>query len=143
MNRAEALGHITSLMLTSEVHCAWRLGEFNTYVVPLINKNQFKLYMNSQGRCLGFATWAWLSQSAAYRFKNYLPLEPADLISDGSELWFIDFVAPFGNVYPIVRDLKKHIAQITGDAKPHAKTRRMKQAGAVKRIGFYGPLVEE
>lgn len=95
----------------------WLMGQTATYqnytvadlhrlLFPPISLEQYRVYY-LDGRPHGFASWAFLTPEARDGYlERTRKLQPGDW-NAGDELWFIDFIAPFGGVRAIVRDLYK------------------------------------
>ena len=78
------------------------------WVLPAIMHKQFRIYHES-GRAIAYVAWAYLSEEveAAY-VRNPLTLQPKDWKS-GNRGWIVDFIVPFGHIWPVVHDLRNNI----------------------------------
>ncbi len=101
------LGDIIFLMLHSGIHRGWPLALLERNVLPAIHHKQFRLYHDDNGRPIGYASWAWLSDELdkLYATGTY-GLKPEDWKS-GPNAWMIDFVAPFGHATAVRRHLRR------------------------------------
>lgn len=82
------------------------------------------------GRIVGVATWAWLDAPAVDRMLADGGVAPQDWQS-GDQLWFIDVIAPFGDMRAISRDLRRLFPGQTGHSV------RWNEDGTVKKIGTF------
>lgn len=106
-SNSAVLGDIIFLMLHSGIHRGWPLALLERNVLPAIHHKQFRLYHDSNGRPIGYASWAWLSDELEklYAAGTY-GLKPDDWKS-GANAWMIDFVAPFGHAMAVRRHLRQ------------------------------------
>ncbi|WP_372389190.1 toxin-activating lysine-acyltransferase [Xanthomonas axonopodis] len=75
---------------------------------PAIRLGQIMTLRNSRGLWVAYATWAYLSpEFAARRWSGDPPYLHVSEWNEGSELWLVDFVAPFGNARELSRLLRK------------------------------------
>ena len=58
---------------------------------------------------IGFVSWAFFSESIAQKYKQGNYHLTYDDWTSGDQLWFIDFIAPYGNIRSIVKDLKTNV----------------------------------
>jgi cytolysin-activating lysine-acyltransferase len=77
---------------------------------------------------VGLVAWAWLGEPAAARYADGHHWLEADDWRSGRELWFIEFVAPFGHARRIVDDLRGGLFR--GDV---ARARRLRGGGLPPR----------
>lgn len=123
---------ILSLMSRSEIHRKWTVEDIGRLIIPAIIHNKIRFYVEN-GKMLGFTTFAFLSEEAE---KGYLDgtrkLQPADFKGEEGNMWFIDFVAPYGHTKQFVRALRKEFNNY------RAKTKRIKPNKAPRVIGVYG-----
>jgi len=127
----EHFAQIMFLMMNSSSHSQWTLQDVNRLIVPPMLSGQYFLFRDSNGSVIGYASWARLTDIAAHGFiSGERKLQPEDWCA-GDQLWFIDFIAPFGGVLEIVRGIK---AVFPDDRT--AFTRRCKN-GKFVRCGLY------
>lgn len=107
--RYNLIGQITSLMLSSDVHRQYLIDDIGAMFLPAIHLNQFRLYKNKDGDPIGLVTWAFLSDDLDKKYqKGGIKLGLEDWKS-GNTIWIIDFIAPYGHVKQIVKDLRCNI----------------------------------
>ena len=71
---------------------------------------QFRM-SHEGGRAVSYVTWANLSEEVEQAYMaNPLNLQPKDWNS-GEITWIIDFIAPFGHIWPVVHDLRNNVFQ--------------------------------
>ncbi len=98
------LGPICFLAMNSSAHRFMFIADFEWRILPPVVFDQAKVYMREE-QPIAFASWAFLSEEAAERYRKIGRLAPKDWKS-GDEAWLIDVIAPFGSVEEIVKDLK-------------------------------------
>ena len=81
-------------------------------------------------RIVGVATWAWLRDTAADAMLAEGGVAP-DAWQSGDQLWFIDVIAPFGDMRAISRDLRSPFPGVTGHSV------RWNEDGSVRKIGRF------
>jgi len=106
--RMQRLGSISWLMLHSELHCQYRMGDLVDRFMPSLSHDQYRYY-EINGQPIGFCNWAWLTDEveAKVQSSNYV-LEPQDWVG-GQNLWFMEFIAPFDHARAMVRDLRRNV----------------------------------
>lgn len=108
-SRLRAIGHAVWLMSRSPLHKHLMLTDIEWLVTPPIMLGQFRMWENS-GNPFGYASWACLGEEAEERIvaKGIRRLMPSDWKS-GSQLWLIDFLAPFGGHEAMLKELREKI----------------------------------
>jgi cytolysin-activating lysine-acyltransferase len=132
--RYELLGEIASLLLASKLHRKYLINDIGAVFLPPIHLNQFRIYKNKEGDPIALLTWAFFSKEIEEKYltKKYL-LRPEDWKS-GDRLWSIDFLAPFGHMKMVSKDLRNNVFP---DA--HGKSVRITEDGEIKGIyDWYG-----
>jgi len=86
---------------------SWRL-------IPAIENNRIRTYYEKDSnKCIGFVTWAWLTNE---EFKTQVYDGPEVFKRDsGDQVHVVDFIAPYGNVMRIFRDIKRHLSDMYPD----------------------------
>ena len=89
----------------SPLHRRYTIETFNACFLPGIQLNQFRYYQKGD-EPVGFVTWAWLTDDMAAKYQqgNFIP--PPTEWNKGPNLWFIEFLAPFGNARAMIYDLR-------------------------------------
>lgn len=107
--QAGILGGVLWLCRFSSLHMNYPVGLLLERVAPSIELNQYRYYEDDDGTPIGFCNWALLSDELlAEALKGEDNLKPADWRS-GSNLFFPEFIAPFGHCMRLVRDLRRNI----------------------------------
>tara|TARA_R110000744_G_scaffold298194_1_gene407861 strand:+ start:744 stop:1145 length:402 start_codon:yes stop_codon:yes gene_type:complete len=94
------------LMMYSDIHRKWSVGDLHRLIIPPISLGQFG-FLRTGGKPVSLLTWAWLTKEAE---KGYIEgtrkIQPKDWDA-GDELWVVDFIAPFGRVREAVAYFKQ------------------------------------
>ncbi len=102
------LGEVTFLFLNSPLHLGYAVHQLTTFVLTPLRLGQFRVYRSATGP-VGFVAWAWLTPEAADDYAlQRRTLKPEDWKA-GDQLWFIEFIAPFGHGPHIIADLRRNI----------------------------------
>ena len=124
MHQLHKLGAIVSLSARSPLHRHYTIDDIERLYGAAMASDQVKLFMASEypehfivprhDWPVAFVTWALMSDESrdAYVRQTRL-LEGEDFVS-GADLWVIDFVAPYGAVREIVRDVRADLSRPTG-----------------------------
>ena len=120
---------IHELMMQSPVHRKWSADGFIRYVFPPLMLKQH--YFTKDRRA--WISWAFLSPEIADGFQKRTRHLSIDDWYSGDELWFIDMIAPYGNV----RELMKDIRDTVFAGHPGGKWTRTFGTGKVQKIGFF------
>jgi len=101
------LGAATSIMLASPLHRHVFLTELDWLVVPAITAGQIRVFHHGNVP-VAFATWAFLNEDVAERFKAGLGrLKPQEW-KCGEDIWLVELCAPYGGVKEILMDLAEN-----------------------------------
>lgn len=102
------LGEATFLFLNSPLHLGYAVHQLTNFILTPLRLGQFRMYRSAKGP-VGFVAWARLTPQAAEDYAlQRRPLKPEDW-NAGDQLWFIEFIAPFGHGPRIVADLRQNI----------------------------------
>lgn len=102
------LGEATFLFLNSPLHLRYAVHQLPTFILTPLRLAQYRMYRGPQGP-VGFVAWAYLTAQAAGDYASQRrELTPQDW-NAGNQLWFIEFVAPFGHGRRIVSDLRTNV----------------------------------
>jgi cytolysin-activating lysine-acyltransferase len=126
---AEAIGHMVGLCAFSGNYLNWSISDIGRLFIPPVLAGQCKLYFES-GRCVAFATWAYLSEEWSQRVQNNYDDPDPDQWTSGDCLWIMDMVAP-GRGVSTTRDLQKNVFRHRTE--PGYALRR-DETGAVRKI---------
>jgi cytolysin-activating lysine-acyltransferase len=125
------MGELTYLLSHSPNHLGYTISDMMRFFMTPIRLNQFRIY-RTKDRPVGFVAWASLRPdiSARYATGEY-ELQIKDWRS-GRDLWFVEFIAPFGHANRIVRELRQDIF-----AKSTGRFLR-RSSGGVKVVEIFG-----
>jgi cytolysin-activating lysine-acyltransferase len=102
------LGEITYLFLNSARHQQYAVHQLAALAIAPIKLDQFRLYRSRKGP-VGYVAWAWLSDAVAADYATGSRLLRPQELRSGPNLWFIEFLAPFGHAPRIACDLRDKI----------------------------------
>jgi cytolysin-activating lysine-acyltransferase len=126
--RFQLIGEVVSLFLASGLHRRCSLNEFADNVIPALDTNQFKIFKQGDFP-VAFVSWAYLSDAVETTYKTCTYQLTPDDFHSGTNLWFIDFIAPFGHAEKVIDTLR------TQDfANNTAKYIRSDEKGTVRKI---------
>ena len=106
--RLQLIGSITHLMMSSQLHSKYEIVDIADRFVPALIHNQFRYY-EINGNPIGFFNWAWLSDEVEEKYSTGEYVLSLDEWNSGQNLWFPEFIAPFGHAKLIVKDLRQNI----------------------------------
>jgi cytolysin-activating lysine-acyltransferase len=95
-------------MLNSSLHQKYPISAIAERFVPSLIHNQFRYY-EINGSPIGFVNWAWLTDEIEEKYKTAKYVLNLDEWRGGKNLWFPEFIAPFGHTRFIVKDLRTNI----------------------------------
>lgn len=102
------IGDIMQIWLAVKTHRNTSLREFERSIFPPIDLNQFRIY-HKKNRPIGFVSWAHFTPELGEAYISgdfdFLP----EYWNGGDQVWFIDFIAPYGDAYDIANDLKTSV----------------------------------
>jgi cytolysin-activating lysine-acyltransferase len=102
-----ALGFVTQLLFDTS-RKSFSIAAIAAQIVPAIRLHQIEFCYDSLGRPVGYATWAFLSEAVA----GEMCTNPRRLLhptewNEGTELWIMDMVAPYGHLPGLAGQLKR------------------------------------
>lgn len=114
------------LFLRSKYHKNYSPDEFYAYLVLPCKKNAIRLYYRNK-KPIGLVTWCWFEPDKAKDFVNfkYLPVESDYEKRDGTELWGIEFITPYGDARKVMSSIKEEYKNVYGE-ETKVKWRRAK-----------------
>jgi cytolysin-activating lysine-acyltransferase len=129
ISRPEAVGYMVGLCVFKNIYSHWSIASVGRLFIPPVLAGQFKLYFRN-GECVGFVTWACLSDELSDAIRSEYIDPPYDAWNSGENIWIIDIVAP-GLAPQIARDLQKNV--FAGKTSPGFALRR-DETGKVRKI---------
>ena len=130
--RLQMIGSITHLMMSSPLHRKYNISDIAERFVPALIHNQFRYY-EINGSPIGFVNWAWLTDELEQKFMTGQYVLNLDEWHGGNNLWFPEFIAPFGHARLIVKDLRTNILP---KGTP-AKSFKIRPDGSLKSISHW------
>lgn len=126
------------LMLASNEHRGWHLGNLGTYLLLPVKHNRIRVYLDDNVP-VGLITWCWMYPEDAEQFLqgNYHPTENDFKYDDieGKELWGLEFIAPYGHARKINRLIRNEIREMYGPQPVNWRRNHSKQTKRTKRFG--------
>ena len=114
------------LLSDSPYHHSYREEDIYRTIIPAIRNNQY-LMTDDGDRLTGFMSWAFMLPEQAEGYVNKTRrLRAADFSRKQGDLWFIDFIAPYGNVRQIIREFQAEFQPRYPDIKFGKMFRRAK-----------------
>lgn len=103
MGEAEALGAAVWLWMHSKMHRETPLYALPDLLLPAIKRQQYAI-ASRNGQPVFYLSWMWLNTDAEHRYLTQSPLllQESDWAS-GERMWLRDFIAPFGDLFPLRR----------------------------------------
>jgi cytolysin-activating lysine-acyltransferase len=101
-------GEIVWLMTQSPQHKHFALADLEWMVMPALLLNQYRLFHN-EGRPIGAALWAFLSEEAEAKLSMSPPRLRPDEWKSGDRCWLVDLITPGATVE------NKHTAVMVAD----------------------------
>ncbi len=128
-DRYMLMGELMELSLHSPVLREIEIQHFPEVFLRPYDLGQLRRWKRGE-QIIGVATWAWLSQAAVEAMLRDGGVAP-DAWQSGDQLWFIDVIAPFGDMRAISRELRSHFPGVTGHSV------RWNEDGTVKKVGRF------
>lgn len=107
---AEALGHAIEVLATSS-RARLSVASAYAYLMPPVRLRQIDFAFSSQGRPVGFVTWAYVTETVAAE----IVADPSRLLAlpewnEGTIPWIVDVVAAGGTAAAMMRRLRRRLA---------------------------------
>lgn len=108
---AETRGHVAYLMAQQPRYREYPMACLTAWIETPIDIDQIKVFFNPKSNFpIGYFTWAWLAPDVEERWLN----DPGATLhysewNEGDRLWIMDFVAPFGHAFDMVRHIQQHM----------------------------------
>lgn len=112
-----ATGFAFELLARSTYHQQFSIGSYFTVeILPALRCGQSRFYVNNDGVPTGMVTWARLSDAVEADVLETGRALDLDEWACGPNLFFNDFIAPYGTKSAIVRDLRNVFPGETGSS---------------------------
>jgi cytolysin-activating lysine-acyltransferase len=107
------LGDILYLVAHSQMHHHFKMFKVKKIFLPPFRYGQYRLfYVDSMPS--GLCTWAWVSDEVLERLQSGNSIiRPQDWRS-GNNLWFADWISPFGRTREMVRSMRDFVTKNFG-----------------------------
>ena len=103
------IGEIVTLLLQSSYRMH-PISDLLYYFFPPLYLNQFRLYKRNN-TLVGFISWAYFSLQKEREYQQgQFTISTSDWRS-GDRLWFVDFIAPFGDAKDMIRDIRQFMTE--------------------------------
>lgn len=107
--RFKLIGEISSLMISSKSHEGYKIRDLRDVILPLVDKNYFKIYYNKDGLALGFVCYAKFSDDIGQKYRQGKYKFSAKDIDSGKNVWIVELIAPFNHSKKIIEDVQKNV----------------------------------
>jgi hemolysin-activating ACP:hemolysin acyltransferase len=104
--KAFLLGFAAKLVMSSPFHRSLPIEYLNQVVKPALTHKQIKFYFNARGEPVGYVVWAFVAPDVEERFAQGHKSMHISEWNEGSALWIVDLLAPYGNIKEILCDLR-------------------------------------
>ncbi len=110
LRRAARLGAACQLAARSGPHGGRTLKTFVDAMRMPARLDQWRLYFNDFGQCMGYVTWAFLAPEVEQRIlqSGNMRLEDFEW-NEGPSAWVMDLLVPEGALLAVLRDLRDHV----------------------------------
>ena len=123
------LGELTEIAMHAPVLAEMELRHMGEVFLRPLALGQLRRWRRG-GRIIGVATWAWLNDRTVAQMLEDGGVAP-DAWQSGDQLWFIDVIAPYGDMRAISRDLRRLFPGVTG------RSVRWNDDGTVRKVGLF------
>lgn len=127
--RYRLLGELVEISAHSPVLAQMEIRHLGEVFLRPMALGQLRRWRRGE-QIIAIATWAWLNEATAADMLRDGGVAP-DAWQSGDQLWFIDVVAPYGDMRAISRDLRALFPGVTGHSV------RWNDDGSVKKIGRF------
>lgn len=140
-NFYQVIGEIVRIMALSDIHQRWTVADIERMVAaPIFAERALLYYDEPEGDLIAFISYAFLDDQAERHYIDRAgPIDPSVFAAkpDEGQLWFMDFIAPWGGVPSLMRHTKSWIEELYPNV-VDAKYRRVK-TGRIGRISAARP----
>ncbi|MDA7965356.1 toxin-activating lysine-acyltransferase [Ruegeria sp.] len=126
-------GEICFLVTQSQLHRNMAFKQIEARLFHPLRIGQGRVFSQGANKPIAYVSWAFVSDEVdAALMKDPNAIRP-DEWNSGHNLWFMEFIAPYGRVREMVAYLDQHLF----NAVSYAKLHRVDANGQQKRIARY------
>ncbi len=103
-----ALGRLNFLATFCPSHRNWPASALSRLFIPAINNDCVRFFKNEDGQVAAALIWARLSDDVSERMLHEKVPPDASEWASGSNLWFLDILAPFDHGTMIARHIARN-----------------------------------
>lgn len=104
------LGFALELLANSDYHRRFPCRDyFQVEILPPLWRGQVRFHLSESGEPTAMVTWAWLSEDSEREVHATGRALRQDEWSGGERLFFNDWIAPYGNVLDVLRDIDRNV----------------------------------
>jgi cytolysin-activating lysine-acyltransferase len=102
-----ALGFVLQLLFDT-TRKTFSIAAILRQVVPALQLKQIEFCFDARGNPVGYATWAYLTDEVAENIcRDDRKLLHLSEWNEGTHIWIIDFVAPYGQAHILARQMRR------------------------------------
>lgn len=99
---------LRQMLLESPYHRRYSEADILRTIYPAIREGKCLYHEDDNGKLTGFMTWAFLHPHQIDGYLNKTrKIKAIDFMRNEGDLWFLDFIAPYGNVRQIIRSFQE------------------------------------
>lgn len=102
------LGKLNYLAAYCSLHRKFPIGLLDRIFFPAVNHDCVRFFENGQSKTCAALIWARLSDDATQAFLDEQRPPTMDEWNSGSNLWFVDLIAPFGHGLQVARQIARN-----------------------------------
>ena len=122
------VGAVVGLMADSDLHRRWRVADIVRLIYPPLELQQAWVFFRGKNP-VGYFSWAYLSAEAEEGFQTATRRLKATDWKSGNRLWYIDVIAPYGDLPEIVAYGRQHAF-----SKGSGRFTRRRRDGSIRRV---------
>lgn len=127
--RAAQIGHACQFAMNIPELAGGPMGTLVHRLAALAALGQMKVYLSPYGRCIGFATWAFLAPDVeAALTEGQWPSLHEWQYNEGTSAWIVDLAVASGSLPYVVDDLSQRVFR------DHAIVHYVRRKGALRHV---------
>lgn len=116
-----AFGMAAWLWTQSSMHRRWPVQLLASSIWPAVHHRQFLLARDKDSRPIAYVSWALFNEASERKYLRDPNSIEYDDWKSGNRIWFIDWIAPFGNVRAVARKIENDIFPDSAGHSLHVK----------------------